>query len=68
LDIERSPNKHLAFGYGPHFCLGASLARLEAPIAIRMIIERFPRLALADRPLEWSNTVFRGLKALHVTY
>lgn len=70
LDIARSPNRHLAFGYGVHFCLGASLARLEAPVALETLFRRLPGLELAAEPaaLEWENTVFRGLKALPVTY
>ena len=70
LDIARSPNRHLAFGYGVHFCLGASLARLEAPVALETLFRRLPGLDLAAEPaaLEWENTVFRGLKALPVTY
>ena len=40
LDIRRSPNKHLAFGYGPHFCVGAPLGRLEASAAIRALLRR----------------------------
>ena len=43
-DIERSPNAHLGFGHGIHFCLGAPLARLEATIAIRQLLNRFPKL------------------------
>ena len=39
-DITRNPNRHMAFGHGIHFCLGAPLARLEAPIAIRIMLER----------------------------
>lgn len=46
-DIARHPNRHLAFGHGNHFCLGAHLARAEARFAIRNLIERFPDLALA---------------------
>jgi cytochrome P450 len=38
-DITRNPNRHMAFGHGIHFCLGAPLARLEAPIAIRILLE-----------------------------
>ena len=68
LDIERSPNRHVAFGYGVHFCLGAALARLEAPIAINTTLHRWPNLRLAGDTLEWQNTVFRGLKALPVTF
>lgn len=44
LDIERRPNPHVGFGHGIHFCVGAPLARLEAPIALRMLLDRFPDL------------------------
>jgi cytochrome P450 len=43
-DIRRTPNRHLGFGHGVHFCLGAPLARLEARIALQMLYERFPGL------------------------
>lgn len=43
-DIRRSPNKHLGFGLGPHFCLGAPLARLEVRTALAVLLEKFPRL------------------------
>ncbi|MGW8330576.1 cytochrome P450 family protein [Streptomyces sp. NPDC055897] len=46
-DIGRTQKTHLAFGYGPHLCLGAELARTEARIALRALFTRFPRLALA---------------------
>lgn len=68
-DIARAAGGHVAFGFGIHFCVGAPLARLEAPIAIHTILRRFPRLALAtDRP-EWHHHgLLRGLKALPVTF
>lgn len=69
LDITRSPNKHLAFGMGIHYCLGAPLARMEGKIALKSLIERFPDLTLAKRPeeLAWrSSTLVRGLKSLPV--
>jgi cytochrome P450 len=44
LDLGREPNPHVAFGYGMHYCVGASLARLEAQIAIATLFRRFPRL------------------------
>lgn len=67
LDITRVPNRHLTFGMGGHYCLGASLARLEGRIAIPSLIERLPGLRLAEEPnrLRWRpSLVLRGLKAL----
>jgi len=66
LDVGREPNKHLAFSAGPHFCLGATLARLEAQAAIGQIIDRFGTIELSEEP-EWRRTVtFRGLESLNV--
>ena len=47
-DVTRSPNEHVAFGFGPHFCLGASLARLEISVMLDEILDRLPDLRLAD--------------------
>lgn len=68
LDLGRGPSKHLAFGYGIHYCLGAALSRLEAPIALAAILERFPAIRLApDTPPAWRpNITFRGLRQLVV--
>jgi cytochrome P450 len=52
-DIGRRPNQHLAFGYGPHFCLGAPLARLETSVAIPALIKRFPDLRLESEQLSF---------------
>lgn len=68
LDLARSPNKHLAFGYGPHFCLGAPLARLEAPVAIRALLEKLRNIRPAHEDLEWNSALFRGLKSLPIEF
>jgi cytochrome P450 len=69
LDLGRTPNAHLAFGHGIHFCLGAPLARLEGQIAARSLARRFPYIRLAgDTPPAWTDSVIlRGLAALPVT-
>ncbi len=69
LDIGRTENRHIAFGWGIHFCLGAPLARLEGQIAINTLLRRLPRLALAtDRPEFRQSLTLRGLGALTVTF
>jgi len=60
LDISRKPNQHLAFGSGPHICLGNSLARLEGRIAIGRFIERLPNYDLAGVPQRSRRVRFRG--------
>jgi len=65
LDIARHPNRHLTFGYGIHFCLGAPLARLEAQLAFDTLLRRFPHLLLSDPEPRWKPQVFmRGLETL----
>lgn len=65
--VTRRANPHVAFGLGAHFCLGASLARLEAEAALRAVLERLPGVRLADADLEWEPTIMvRGLRALPV--
>ena len=69
LDITREPNKHLSFGQGIHFCIGAPLARLEAQIAFTTLFRRFPHLQLTVEPeaLRWrKNLIVRGLEELPV--
>jgi cytochrome P450 len=67
LDITRADNRHLAFSQGPHFCLGAALARMEGQIAVQRAIQRFPDLRLANDSLVWRPNVFlRGLESLNV--
>ena len=66
-DITRSEGRHLGFGVGIHFCIGAPLVRLEAEIFFETILRRFPKLALATDDLEWQeHPIFRGLKSLPV--
>ena len=69
LDLAREPNRHLAFGLGIHYCLGAPLARLEGEIAIAALLRRAPglRLSVAEETLRWRRgLVLRGLAALPV--
>lgn len=69
LDLGRLHNKHVAFGHGAHFCLGASLARLSGRIALTSLFRRFPDLRLAPSPqsLRWRKSLFiRGLETLPV--
>ena len=69
-DVDRNPNRHLAFGHGVHFCLGAPLARLEARTALEETLKRLPGLALSpgedlDR---MDSTIVYGLTALPVSW
>jgi cytochrome P450 len=71
IDFSRDPNPHVAFGYGPHFCLGANLARMELQVALGAIFSRLPglRIAVPDDCLTWhSDTIMRGLVTFPVTW
>ena len=65
-DIGRTPNHHLGFGGGPHFCLGAHLSRIEAREAIGKLFTRFPRLQLVSDEQKWTGSLFRTLAELPV--
>lgn len=71
LDLRREPNRHLAFGYGIHFCLGAPLARMEGQLAINLLLQRLPelRLQVPAEKLRWRSTpIVRGLVALPLRF
>ena len=66
-DVTRNPNRHLGFGQGIHFCLGAALARTEARIGFTQILTRIPNIRPVLEKAEWvSNSLFRGLKRLNL--
>lgn len=66
--IDRQPNAHLGFGRGVHFCLGAPLARLEARVALSILLRRYARIEVdPDHPLEpYPDPAFNSLKTLHL--
>jgi cytochrome P450 len=67
-DVGRDPNKHLAFGFGVHFCLGAALARMETRALFAELLPRLQSIELAGQP-EWMATTFvGGLKHLPIRY
>jgi cytochrome P450 RapN len=71
VDLSRTPNPHLAFGYGVHRCLGAQLARLELQVAVRSLLERLPgiRLAVGEEELSWNTGMqLRGLRELPIEW
>jgi cytochrome P450 len=67
LDIARAENRHLSFGHGIHYCVGAPLARLEAEIALGTLVQRFPEMRLlTEAPAYKENIVLRGLASLPI--
>ena len=69
LDLARADNRHIAFGWGIHFCLGAPLARVEGQIAIDTLVRRLPKLELdVDKPEYRQSLTLRGLKTLPVRF
>ncbi len=68
LRLDRRDNKHMSFGFGPHFCLGAQLARIELQESLAALVRRFPRMSLAKpaEELEWRRVLVSGLAELPV--
>jgi cytochrome P450 len=66
-DITRNQGRHMGFGIGIHFCIGAPLVRLEAEVVFETILRRFPKIRLTTETLEWQeHPIFRGLKSFPV--
>ena len=67
-DVGREPNKHVAFGYGVHFCLGATLARMEVNSFFTQLLPRLQSVELAGTPAHMATTFVGGLKHLPIRY
>jgi cytochrome P450 len=70
-NITRDEKQHMAFGHGPHYCIGAELSRLEAQIALSTLFKRFPNIALDNEKGGWQwnmNPIFRGVGILNVKF
>ena len=66
-DVARKPNRHVAFGHGDHACAGMNVARMEARVAFRMLLERFSRLEFSGKPERDARVRFRGFRNLPLT-
>jgi cytochrome P450 len=66
-DVARTPNPHIGFGAGIHFCVGAPLARVELQASLATLLRRFPALSLAAQPERRPEFVIRGVRSLPVT-
>ena len=67
-DVARTPNDHVAFGFGPHFCLGAHLARVQMRAVFRQVLARMPDVAVAGPPVRLTSNFQNGLKHLPVRW
>ena len=67
-DVGRDPNKHLSFGHGVHFCLGAALARMEMNSFFTALVPRLKSIELAGEPELMATTFVGGLKHLPIRY
>lgn len=68
LDIGRDPNPHLAFGFGPHFCLGRYLAALELRVLLQAIAERMPAITLDGPVTRLRSNFINGIKHMPVRF
>jgi cytochrome P450 len=69
LDLARTDNRHLAFGWASHFCFGAPLARIEGQLVFQALVSRMDNLKLEPGPLVWrENLGLRGLTSLPLTF
>jgi len=69
LDFERTDNRHVAFAWGPHFCFGAPLARIEGQVVFETVLRRLQHIQMEPQPLVWrTNLGLRGLTELNVTF
>jgi cytochrome P450 len=67
-DIHRNASRHLAFGYGTHFCMGAALARLEARVAFEELLRRVPDYEIAAEPERLVSIIFNGFETLPIAF
>jgi cytochrome P450 enzyme len=65
-DVSRDPGRNLSFGRGPHFCIGAHLARLEGTVAVRTLLQRFPDMRLSSKPVISPHPLLRPIQSLEV--
>jgi len=70
LDVTRTPNNHISFGFGTHFCLGASLARLEIRVFFEELLRRTRgwKLVPGTEPVGMANAFVHGLESAHVEF
>jgi cholest-4-en-3-one 26-monooxygenase len=67
-DVRRDPNPHLAFGWGPHFCMGANLARAEVNVLFGELLRRLPDIEVSETPRRLRSTTVNSIKSLQVRF